>query len=134
MSAEIHQFPKFIVPLDRRTGGIPRPRREYDFADMVRLLALHSLSVRTQIARLRLLAEQASLPLPKSVRVWSGRVVPGALAICQQSLWCALQVDAWVDMQGQPPPAASAMPPPRRLGAVDRDAMRQRAASLGGRA
>ncbi len=106
------------------------PRREYAFRDLVDLLALRGMESRSQVETLRRLADQCGLPLPKNPRTHAGRVQHGPLAIGRRSIWCALQVDAWLDRQGSPPPVAAAAAPP--LPAPLRADLRSRARMLAG--
>jgi hypothetical protein len=93
-----------------------RYARRYRFVDMVHALALESYSQRVQIDRLRALAKQSGLPTPLNHRVWQGRPIFGADAICIRSEWDAAEVEAWLhapDGPGLPPiPPAMAMPAP----------------------
>lgn len=88
-----------------RPGGVANPRREYRFADVVRLLCLHG-EPRTMISYLRDLALQAGMPLPRNPRRHGGRLQTGADRIGSRSRWCSLEFDAWLDGHGAPPPAA----------------------------
>ena len=106
----------------------PGPRR-YRFADMVRLLALGDLAVATQIARLRLLARTACLPLPLNPRQWRGQLVLGAGAICRASQWDAATVDAWLHQPGPTSPAIAAAAPSPAFGDVHAE-LRARARRL----
>lgn len=109
MSAELLAFPHSPPPASPPLAPVANPRREYGLGEMARLLALTGLSRRCQIDRLRLLAEQCRLPLPRNPRVFRRRVQSGPAAIGAGSRWCALEVDAWLDA---PPLPAAAEPPP----------------------
>lgn len=119
---------RFILP----RGGALSARREYDFADMVRLCRLHRYAQRTQIDHLRLLASQAGLPLPKNARIHAGQVQTGPARIGARSVWCALEVDAWLDDQRSPPPAGGGALDVPPLPLADRDDLRHRARMLAG--
>lgn len=107
-------------------------RREYTLADLIRLLKMQGTQRRTAIEKLRLLAEQCAMPLPKTPRIWRGRVQTGPAAIHARSVWCALEMDAWMDRGPAGTPDA-VMPEPHRAAAVSpatRHAMRDRALNL----
>lgn len=105
--AELIEFPASRAARPPLPACQPR-RREYALGDMVELLALDDLEQRTVIDRLRKLADQSGLPLPKNTRQWAGRIMRGSKVICAASRWCALAVDAWLDGQG--PHGGTAMP------------------------
>lgn len=119
----LHQFPatdslRQYTPAPAPAGlnlAAFRPRREYSFAEVVRMLALQG-ERRTQISYLRQLAAERAMPLPKNPRRSRGHLASGPAIIGTRSRWCALAMDAWLDNQSSPPPAASAaaMPPPPR--------------------
>lgn len=130
MSAQLLDFPRPLPSIVR--CAIAAPRREYSFAEVVRMLGMGALEQRTQVKQLRRLAVQGNLPLPKNPRFRAGILQSGEMRIGQRSVWCALEFDAWAAGQGNPPPAAAAaaVPPlPRSLRAT----LRHRAAVLGGR-
>ncbi|MFC0683202.1 hypothetical protein [Novosphingobium clariflavum] len=153
MSAAIVQFPSALPEAPAPTRNVhPFPamgmrpaairpianaRREYSFADVVRLLSL-SGEPRTQIGYLRDLAKQCGMPLPKNPRRFRGLLQAGADMIGSKSRWCALEFDAWLDSQRTPPPGvglapshgAGAASPPAAAPAPIRVAMRDRARLL----
>lgn len=76
------------------TGG---RRNEYALGDIARALAIRHLTVKTIIAQLRTLAVDCSMPLPKSPRLYGGRIVTGPQSIHKHSRWDAELFDAWVE-------------------------------------
>jgi hypothetical protein len=111
MSAEVLSFPGRLAsspPPARIAVPIFRPRREYRFAEIVRLLSL-SGQQRTIIDFLRDLHLQCGMPLPKNPRRWRGQVQHGAQAIDSRSRWCALEFDAWFDSRRGPPSGGAAL-------------------------
>lgn len=107
-------------------------RREYSLKDMVRLLGMQSCERRTAIDKLRLLAEQCGMPLPKTPRIWRGRVQTGPAAIYAGSVWCALEMDAWMDRgpAGTPDAGSAEARPAPPVSTATRHAMRNRALNL----
>lgn len=111
MAASILPFPS---PAGACSGsaapprGRPAPRRRYDFAQLCAFLALDRLDQRTQVDHLRKLAHQRGLPLPLNPRLRCQHIVAGPASIGRRSIWCALEIDAWLDGQRTPPGAAMA--------------------------
>lgn len=130
MAAQVLQFPNSPLAVSRPySGRVSVARRNYGFDDLVALLCLRPLAPRAQVQRLRLMASCAGLPLPRNPRVWGQQIVTGPDSICRASIWCALEIDAWIDMQGNPPPAAPASNP-NRINHCMREEMRARAGAL----
>lgn len=133
MPADILAFPALATVAARRFA-VAIPRREYTFAEVVRLLALNDADTlpRTQIDYLRDYARQCAMPLPKNARRRHGHLVDGVPEmIGQRSRWCALQFDAWLDRRGLPPGAPDGAAPPLPVAA--RADLAARAAQLAGR-
>lgn len=107
MGAEIFSFPTRREPALRSSSGAVARQRRYSFAQLVRLLALEALATRTQVDRLRKLHDQRGLPAPINPRVFDLQVQTGSAAIGRKSVWCALEIDAWLDVRGTPPSAAA---------------------------
>lgn len=123
MHGEVVPFPRSHTPIawpaaDEEAPAAPpgsaspstfaARRREYGFADVVRLLCLHG-EPRTMISYLRDLAQQQGMPLPRNPRRFGGKLQAGAGRIGSRSRWCALEFDAWLDGPQAPPPAARAV-------------------------
>jgi hypothetical protein len=116
MAGTILQFPA-LAPVEAR----PSPRRRaggnvYSFPDMVRIVGLDNVEVRTAIATLRDMVAKEGLPAPITARRFAGRVYRRcAEAVGQRAMWNAAEVDHW-DMNGPAPTgAAQSVPRPRNL-------------------
>tara|TARA_Y100000815_G_scaffold262104_1_gene275119 strand:- start:222 stop:626 length:405 start_codon:yes stop_codon:yes gene_type:complete len=79
-------------------------RCEYAIGDVARLLKIRHFDSRTIIRKLRALAEEKDMPLPTTPRIYGGKVVTGAQAICLRSRWCAERFDGWHETQDGPEP------------------------------
>ncbi|QQN75026.1 hypothetical protein [Croceicoccus sp. YJ47] len=141
MSADIVPFHSSNTAQYRATGDDPAPAeparafrsrpRNYRLSDMARLLGMEDNHPRTIIERLRLLAEQMGLPLPRNPRIYRGKIQRGAMAIGAKSQWDAAAVEHWLDRPTCPPGGAAKAPPaPSNLRAV----MADRAQKLAARA
>lgn len=130
MAGTILQFPG-TAPDESR----PTPRRRaggnvYSFADMVRIVGLDHVEVRTAIATLRDMVSKEGLPPPITTRRFAGRVYRRcAEAVGQRAQWNAAEVDHWDSNGPTPNGAAQPIPVARNL----HDHLRANAAAIGGR-
>lgn len=112
MAATLLHFP---VPAPDETRPAPRRRaggNVYTFADMVRIVGLDHVEVRTAITTLRDMVAKEGLPAPVTARRFAGRVYRRCPeAVGQRAMWNAAEVDHW-DTDG-PTPTAAAQPIPR---------------------
>lgn len=81
-------------PASPYSGG---RRHEYALADLSRALGVRHLTIKTIIAHLRALARDCDMPLPKTPRLYAGKIVHGADSIHKGSRWDAELFDAWLD-------------------------------------
>lgn len=109
-------------PADRQAAPVAAPepapilpstsgrRCEYAVGDLARMLGIAHFAPRTIIDLLRVKAQHDGMPLPKTPRVWGGRLVSGPQAIWLQSRWDAELFDGWHAASGgnEPCPPASA--------------------------
>lgn len=138
------RFPRFAGP--RPVPLVPpvaapafaARRRSYTLDDVIALCGLDGLSRRVAVDRLRELAQQAGMPLPKNPRRWQGVLQVGPLAIGTRSVWCALRFDAWLDRPRpagpHDPGADQATAAPAPAARATRAAMAATAARLAGAA
>lgn len=131
MSAQIIEFtPSAPASAPARIGVWSR---RYRFAEVVARLAFDCFSPRVQIEHLRTLVRKDGMPAPINPRIYGGRVLRGADAICARSEWDRAQLEAWLHRPGPdaPPVEIAHAPAPQSL----RDEMAARAARMaGGRA
>lgn len=76
------------------TGG---RRGEYALSDVARSLHLRHFEVRTIIAKLRQMAKDQRMPLPRTPRMVNGEEKRGPDSIYRHSRWDAGEFDAWLD-------------------------------------
>lgn len=81
------------------TGG---RRNEYALGDIARALGIRHLTPKTIITHLRAMAVDCAMPLPKSPRLWKGRIVTGPESIHRNSRWDAELFDAWLESRDRP--------------------------------
>ena len=76
------------------TGG---RRGEYALSDVARSLHILHFETRTIIAKLRQMAKDQRMPLPRTPRMVKGQEQRGPDSIYRHSRWDAGEFDAWLD-------------------------------------
>ncbi len=87
-------------------------RCEYAVGDLARMMGIAHFAPRTIIDLLRAKARHDGMPLPKTPRVWGGKLVSGPQAIWLHSRWDAELFDGWQaagDGDNPCPPASAAL-------------------------
>lgn len=113
---------------------------EYALGDIARVLRLSHFDPRTIIQKLRVLADQRGMPLPRTPRIVRGRTCAGPDSIYRRSRWDAGEFDAWISDFDPDGGTRAARPAAKgegddarpRVAPPIRQEMRRRAAALGG--
>lgn len=87
-------------------------RCEYAVGDLARMLGIAHFTPRTVIDLLRAEHREKGMPLPKTPRLFDGKLVAGARSIWLHSRWDAERFDGWKaerDGDGPCPPASAAL-------------------------
>jgi hypothetical protein len=103
----IANFTTPAPPIDNRPV-LSRDYKTMSFGEMTRELGYDKHGQRTQINKLRALADHAGMPLPKNPRISHGRPAVGSANIVTASLWDRGTFLAWRDFYTVPPAAVSA--------------------------